>query len=252
MSFTVIIPARYASTRLPGKPLQLIAGRPMILHVWDRAMEAGAARVLVATDDARIENACRQAGAEVIMTSADHVSGTDRLNEAARLLGFSDDDIVVNVQGDEPLMPSENIRQVAELARRGGTDIATLHAPVTSLEEFLDPSVVKVVADDQGRALYFTRAPVPWPRDVEVDEHGRPVGFEGALRHLGIYAYRVGALRRFAGRSTAELESVEKLEQLRALVMGMTIRVQSAASLPPPGVDTPADLEAVRALMEAR
>ncbi|HLU61926.1 MAG TPA: 3-deoxy-manno-octulosonate cytidylyltransferase [Gammaproteobacteria bacterium] len=250
MTFTVVIPARYASTRLPGKPLAPIAGRPMILHVWDRAMAAGAARVLIATDDARIAAACREAGAEVAMTSAAHASGTDRINEAVSGLGLGPEEVVVNVQGDEPLMPAENIRQVAELAARPGTDMATLHVPITSLEEFLNPAVVKVVADDHDRALYFSRAPIPWPRDVDVDETGRPGAFDGALRHLGIYAYKVAALQRFAAHPAAPLENIERLEQLRALAIGMTIRVQAAASLPPPGVDTPADLEAVRALIE--
>lgn len=246
--FSVVIPARFASTRLPGKPLADIAGRPMIIHVWERAREAGASRVIIATDDMRIRDACRQHGADVFMTSTEHVSGTDRINEVVGELSAADGDVFVNVQGDEPLMPPENIRQVAELAMRPGTDIATLHVPITSRDEFLDPNVVKLVAGEDGRALYFSRAPIPWYRSSELDENRWPVAFAGALRHLGIYAYRAAALRRFSAAPPCALEDTEKLEQLRALWMGMTIRTALAARVPPRGVDTPEDLEAVRAL----
>ncbi|HEX7048247.1 MAG TPA: 3-deoxy-manno-octulosonate cytidylyltransferase [Gammaproteobacteria bacterium] len=246
--FTVVVPARFASTRLPGKPLLDIAGKPMIAHVWERAQEAGAGRVIVATDDERIRAACEQFGAEVFMTAKDHASGTDRINEVVAGLSANDDDVFVNVQGDEPLMPPENIRQVAELAALAGTDIATLHVPVTLREEFLDPNVVKLVADAEGRALYFSRAPIPWNRNGERDENGWPTAFEGAVRHLGIYAYRTNALRRFAAAPSCVLEDMESLEQLRALWMGMTIRTSIAARIPPRGVDTPEDLVALRGL----
>lgn len=245
MSFTVVIPARHASTRLPGKPLADIVGKPMVLHVWERAREAGASRVVIATDDERIRDVCSAQGAEVVMTSASHMSGTDRINEAISALALPDDGIVVNVQGDEPFMPPENIRQVAELVAMPGTDMATLHVPVESVGEFLDPNVVKLVSDQHGRAIYFSRAPIPWPRDSELEE-GRPVFFQGAVRHLGIYAYRVSALRRFSSAQPSALEDIEKLEQLRALWLGMTIRTQIAARTPPRGVDTEEDLEALR------
>lgn len=247
--FTVVIPARYASSRLPGKPLADIAGKPMIAHAWERARESGAARVIVATDDRRIRDACLKFGADVVMTAADHVSGTDRINEVVAGLAPGDDDVFVNVQGDEPLMPPENIRQVAELAALPGTDIATLHVPVMAREEFLDPNVVKLVADADGRALYFSRAPLPWNRNAELDERGWPVAFEGALRHLGIYAYRAASLRRYAAAPPCLLEDMEKLEQLRALWIGMTLRTATAARTPAHGVDTLEDLEAVRAVM---
>jgi 3-deoxy-manno-octulosonate cytidylyltransferase (CMP-KDO synthetase) len=246
--FTVVIPARFASTRLPGKPLADISGRPMIVHVWERAREAGASRVIIATDDMRIRDACSRYGADVFMTSTEHVSGTDRINEVVGELGAADDEVFVNVQGDEPLMPPENVRQVAELVMRRGTDIATLHVPVISRDEFLDPNVVKLVAGEDGRALYFSRAPIPWYRSSALDENRWPVSFAGALRHLGIYAYRAAALRRFSAEPPSALEDTEKLEQLRALWMGMTIRTALAARVPPRGVDTPEDLEAVRAL----
>ncbi|HEX7030530.1 MAG TPA: 3-deoxy-manno-octulosonate cytidylyltransferase [Gammaproteobacteria bacterium] len=247
--FTVVIPARFASTRLPGKPLADIAGKPMIAHVWERAREAGAARVIVATDDARVHAACERLGAEVFMTAADHASGTDRINEVVGALSASDNDIFVNVQGDEPFMPPENIRQAAELAALAGTDIATLHVPVLSREEFLDPNVVKLVADADGRALYFSRAPIPWNRNAGRDDNGWPAAFEGAVRHLGIYAYRAGALRRFAAAPSCVLEDMESLEQLRALWLGMTVRTAVAVRVPPHGVDTPEDLEAARDAM---
>lgn len=248
-SFSVIIPARYASTRLPGKPLADIAGRPMIQHVCERARASGAARVIVATDDARVEEACRRFGADVTMTSAEHVSGTDRINEVISGLRVDDNHVVVNVQGDEPLMPPENIRQVAELASLPKTDFATLHVPINTVEEFTDPNVVKLIADAEGRAISFSRAPIPWPRDAALDAHSRPASFSGAVRHLGIYAYRVNALRRFSSAPACELEEIEKLEQLRALWMGMTIRTAVAARVPARGVDTPEDLDIVRKLL---
>jgi len=245
-SFTVVIPARFASTRLPGKPLADIGGMPMIWHVWQRSLESGAARVVIATDSDEVRDTCEAFGADVRMTSATHESGTDRINEVAASLALNDSDIVVNVQGDEPLMPPENIRQVAELAAVAGTDIATLHVPVESLDAYLDPNVVKLVADERGRALYFSRAPVPWYRDAPSDSNRLPSMFSGASRHLGIYAYRVSALRKFAAAAPCGLELAEKLEQLRALWLGMTIRTAIAARIPSRGVDTAEDLETVR------
>jgi 3-deoxy-manno-octulosonate cytidylyltransferase (CMP-KDO synthetase) len=250
MTFRAVIPARYASTRLPGKPLADLGGRPMVQHVYERVAASGAAEVIVATDDERVARACEAFGARVQMTSPSHASGTDRLAEVAACRGWGAGDVVVNVQGDEPLLPSTLVRQVAALLNADpGADIATLGTPIRSLEEFLDPSVVKVVYRADGRALYFSRAPIPWHRD---DARGGPASqtsFAGAWRHLGLYAYRVGALQRLAAASPAATELAEKLEQLRALHLGMAIAVGEALEVPGPGVDTPADLERVRALL---
>ena len=251
--FRVVIPARYGSTRLPGKPLRLLAGRPMIEHVWRRAGECGAREVLVATDDERIVAACRAFGAEAVLTDPAHPSGTDRLAEVARVRGWADDEIVVNVQGDEPLLPPANVAQVAVLlAASPDCAIATLATPVRSLHEFLDPNAVKVAMGSDGRALYFSRAPIPWARD------GAPAGlasqsaYAHALRHLGLYAYRCGSLARLAAWPASPLEELEKLEQLRALERGLGIRVAVAVAVPGPGVDTEADLaEAERRLLGA-
>ena len=249
--FIVIIPARYASTRLPGKPLADIAGWPMIRHVHARASESGAARVIIATDDERIEAVCRDFGAEVVRTRADHVSGTDRLAEVAEREGIADDTVVVNLQGDEPLMPPAMIAQVAEaLARRPAAEIATLATPVGGREDVFDPNVVKVVRDRGGYALYFSRAPIPWHRDGFGREDA-PLAAE-YLRHLGIYAYRAAFLRAYPSLSEVELERVESLEQLRALFHGHRIYVDIAAQAPAPGVDTPADLEKVAAILRAK
>ena len=250
--FRVVIPARHASTRLPGKPLLLLAGEPMILHVHRIASRSGAAEVIVATDDERIRSACSAAGAAVEMTAGGHASGTDRIAEVALRRGWAQDDIVVNVQGDEPLLPAALIRQAAALlAASPAASIATLATPIASEAEYLDPNVVKVVARDDGIALYFSRAPVPWDRDGFAS---RPPGagrHHGARRHLGIYAYRVAALRRLAGAPPAALEQRERLEQLRALAMGLSIAVADADEAPGPGVDTPEDLARVEALLRA-
>ena len=250
MSFAVVIPARYASSRLPGKPLLDIAGKPMLQRVWERAMQAGAAQVIVATDDARIESACRQFGAEVVMTSADHPSGTDRLQEVAQQRAWEQQQIVVNVQGDEPLIPPALIRQVAEnLARYQEASIATLCVPVTEREELVNPNAVKVVADHTGLALYFSRATIPWPRDAfAAGDAAMPDG--AWFRHIGIYAYRAGFLHRYVNWPPAPPEQLERLEQLRALYNGERIHVAAASEPVPPGVDTQADLDAVRALLE--
>jgi len=248
MSFAVVIPARYASSRLPGKPLLEIAGKPMVQRVWERAMQAGAEEVVIATDDARIESAARGFGAEVAMTSAGHPSGTDRLQEVAARRGWDAGRIVVNVQGDEPLIPPALIRQVADnLAAQQDASIATLCVAIDSLEELTNPNAVKVVADVNGLALYFSRATIPWPRDAFAsDRESMPGG--AWFRHIGIYAYRASFLHRYVQWSPAPLEHLEQLEQLRALYHGERIHVAEACEAIPPGVDTPADLEALRAL----
>jgi 3-deoxy-manno-octulosonate cytidylyltransferase (CMP-KDO synthetase) len=241
--FHVIIPARYAASRLPGKPLLRIAEKPLLQWVWECARASGAASVLVATDDERIRDAVVRFGAECLMTSAQHASGTDRIAEVVRLRGFGPDEVIVNLQGDEPLMPPSVIAQVAA-AVRPGLDMATAVAPVTTLAEFLDANCVKALRARDGRALYFSRAPVPWPRDQVADD--RPTVFAGAWRHIGIYAYRVASLLEFAAWSPTWLEATEKLEQLRALEHGMRIQLVALAEAPPAGVDTPDDLARVR------
>jgi 3-deoxy-manno-octulosonate cytidylyltransferase (CMP-KDO synthetase) len=249
-SFHVAIPARHGSTRLPGKVLVPIQGKPMLQWVYERALASGAHDVLIATDDPAIAAAATGFGAVARMTSAAHASGTDRLAELAAIEGWPEADIVVNVQGDEPLIPPALIRQVANLLDSDAdAAIATLATPVESLAEFLDPNAVKVVADEKGRALYFSRAPIPWNRD------GAPAGlasqrvFVGARRHIGIYAYRVGALRRVASLAATPLEKTEKLEQLRALENGLVIRVAEALQRPGPDVNTAEDLERVAELI---
>ena len=239
--FVVAIPARYAASRLPGKPLRLIGGDPMVLHVARRALAAGAREVWVATDDARIAEALNGSGVQVAMTSADHQSGTDRLAECARIAGWADDTIVVNLQGDEPFAPADGIACVARTVADSGAGIATLAAPIDDIEILLDPNAVKVVLAANGDALYFSRAPVPWPRDAFAKS--RDAMPEGRwLRHIGIYGYRVSALRAFAALSPGTLERTESLEQLRALEAGWRIAVALAPSPFPPGVDTPEDL----------
>ncbi len=245
-AFHVIIPARHASTRLPGKPLLDIAGRPMIVHVLGAATASGAESVTVATDDDRIADVVREAGGTAVLTAPDHQSGSDRIAEACHILGLADDALVVNVQGDEPEMPPGLIRQVAELlAASESAVMATLCTPATGAEEFADPSAVKVVVDHAGRALYFSRAPVPWTRadrGAELDAEA----WQGAHRHLGIYAYRSGYIREFSARGPCELESRERLEQLRALWHGEVIVCAVSREPPPTGVDTVEDLERIR------
>lgn len=250
MSFTVVIPARFASTRLPGKPLLDIVGRPMLRHVWERACRSGARRVVVATEDVRIRDAALAFGADVCMTSATHPSGTDRLQEAVSVLGLGADEIVVNVQGDEPLIPPEVIDQVAfNLEAHPQCAIATLCEPLVDAAQFLDPNVVKVVCASDERALYFSRAPIPWPRDAFARSRAElPAGLP-ARRHIGIYAYRAAFLHRFVGWRTGSLEAFESLEQLRALEHGEAIHVAYARVAVPGGVDTPADLQRIERLL---
>jgi len=250
--FTAIIPARYASTRLPGKPLADIGGKPMVVRVAERAIAAGADRVVVATDDVRIKAAVEAHGIAACLTVADHATGTDRLAEAAQQLGLSDDAIVVNVQGDEPLLSSALIRAVAELlAAHPDAAIATACHPITDPAEAFNPNVVKVVLDAKGHALYFSRATIPWARDAFAGSRGDlPQGLP-LYRHYGLYAYRVRFLRAFPALAPAPIERFEALEQLRALWHGFRIVVEITTGTPAPGVDTPEDLDRVRALFAA-
>ncbi len=250
--FTVLIPARLASTRLPDKPLADIAGLPMVVRVARRAAMSRAQRVVVAADDARIQDACRAHGVEALLTRADHPSGSDRLAEACEQLGLEGDDIVVNVQGDEPLIDPALIDAVAALLpAREEASMGTAAHPIDSVEDFANPNVVKVVLDAQGLAHYFSRAPIPHARDHAQGSawwRDAPVGL-APLRHIGLYSYRAGFLRQFPRLPPAPTETLEALEQLRALWHGHRIAVHVTASAPGPGVDTPADLERVRALL---
>ena len=246
MSFKVVIPARYASTRLPGKPLRLLDGRPMLQHVHERALQSGAQTVIIATDDPRIEQAAGKFSASVCMTSPEHTSGTERLGEVVERMQWSDDEIVVNVQGDEPLIPPALIQQVADgLAGHADATLATLAHALATATEAQDPNVVKVVTDRSGYALYFSRAAIPYCRDRKDAEA------VGLLRHVGLYAYRAGFLRHYRNLEPAPIEQAEKLEQLRVLWHGMKIHVGMAVQMPGPGVDTEADLLAVEKLIES-
>ncbi|GKW22812.1 3-deoxy-manno-octulosonate cytidylyltransferase [Pectobacterium carotovorum subsp. carotovorum] len=247
MTFTVIIPARFASSRLPGKPLADINGKPMVVHVMERALESGAQRVIVATDHPDVEAAVRQAGGEVCLTRADHNSGTERLAEVIEQYGFTDEDIIVNVQGDEPLIPSVIIRQVAENLAASKAGMATLAVPIETSEEAFNPNAVKVVTDAEGYALYFSRATIPWDRE-RFAQSKEAIG-DHFLRHIGIYAYRAGFVRRYVTWAPSQLEQIELLEQLRVLWYGEKIHVAVAKAVPSVGVDTPEDLARVRQIM---
>ncbi len=251
MHFRVVIPARYASSRLPGKPLADIGGRPMVLRVLERALLAGAESVVVATDDVRVQQAVEAAGHQALMTSPDHQSGTERLVEVAETLGWPDDTLVVNVQGDEPLIDPALIREAArQLVLHDDAVMATLAHPIHDHADFINPNVVKVVTDEAGYALYFSRAPIPWPRDAFAAQQAMPHEL-GALRHIGLYAYRAGFLRTYASLASSPLERHEMLEQLRVLWHGHRISIGITPTAPAPGVDTPEDLERVRALFTA-
>ena len=245
-----MIPARLASSRLPGKVLADLGGRPVLEHVYHRALESGADSVVVATDTDEVADVARRFGARVVMTSSTHESGTDRIAEAATRLDLAPETIVVNLQGDEPQMPPAAIAAVAEALAAAPPAIATLALPIRTIAEFIDPNVVKVVTDTGGRALYFSRAPVPWPRDLVQDATSGSVASlpePAPRRHVGLYGYRVAALTTFAALPVHPLERSERLEQLRALAHGMAIHVVEAPAPIPPGIDTPRDLEAARA-----
>lgn len=247
MSFVVIIPARFASSRLPGKPLKDIHGKPMIVHVLNQAKAAGAERVIVATDNDDVARAVEAAGGEVCMTSPNHQSGTERLAEVVQKCQFADDTIIVNVQGDEPLIPPAIISQVADNLAASRAGMATLAVPITDAHEAFNPNAVKVVRDANGYALYFSRATIPWDRDrfaTAQEDAG-----DALLRHIGIYGYRAGFIRRYVSWTPSPLENIEKLEQLRVLWYGEKIHVDVAQQLPGIGVDTPEDLERVRQAM---
>lgn len=249
--YKLVIPARYASSRLPGKPLLPLAGKPMIQHVYERALHSAAEEIIIATDDERIRDVAEGFGARVCMTSSEHPSGTDRLAEVAQQMGWDDAVRVVNLQGDEPLTPAALLDQVARnLADHPDAGMATLCTPIHHAGEYRDPHVVKVVMDQQGYALYFSRAPIPWERDplhLEEETGGAPECF----RHLGIYAYRVGFLRRYQAMPPCALERIEALEQLRALFNGVRIHVAEVLEAPGHGVDTRDDLQRVEALLQA-
>lgn len=247
MSFVVVIPARYASTRLPGKPLADIHGKPMVQHVVEKALQSGADRVIVATDDELVQQALQSTGVEVCMTSPDHQSGTERLAEVCRHYGFAADTIIVNVQGDEPLIPPAIIRQVADNLAAATAPMATLSVPIKDAEEAFNPNAVKMVTDKDGYALYFSRASIPWDRDRFAKSYEQ-IG-DHYQRHIGIYAYRAGFIQRYVDWAPSVLEQVEALEQLRVLWYGEKIHVAQALEAPPVGVDTQADLEKVRAFL---
>lgn len=249
--FRVVIPARYGSSRLPGKPLAVLHGKPVLQWVYEIAITSGASSVVVATDDERVLEAAKLFGADARMTSVTHVSGTDRIAEIALDSGWDDDCVVVNLQGDEPMMPPELVQQVATLLNaHPEAAIATLATRVGSVQTLLDPNAVKVVTDRTGRALYFSRAPIPWGRDTAPAGIVSQRGYHGARRHLGLYAYRVSALRRLSMLQPTPLEQLEKLEQLRALEHGLEIRVADAVAQPGPDVNTPEDLARVALLMK--
>lgn len=242
--FTVIIPARYASTRLPGKPLADIHGKPMVIRVMEQAIKSGASRVIVATDHPDVANAVIEAGGEACMTNPNHQSGTERLAEVIDTYGFADDEIIVNVQGDEPLIPPEIISQVAHNLQGSKAQMGTLAVPIHDAYEAFNPNAVKVVTDHEGYALYFSRATIPWDRDRFATTQNT-IG-DHFLRHIGIYAYRAGFIRRYITWQASPLEKIEMLEQLRVLWYGEKIHVAVAEKAPGAGVDTPEDLEVVR------
>ncbi|HDR1173770.1 3-deoxy-manno-octulosonate cytidylyltransferase [Pasteurella multocida subsp. multocida] len=255
-NFTVIIPARYASTRLPGKPLAEIVGKPMIAHVFEKAMQSGAKRVIVATDHEQVAAVARGFGAEVCMTSETHQSGTERLAEVVEKLGIAEDEIIVNIQGDEPLIPPAIVRQVAENLAKYQVKMASLAVNITDPEELFNPNAVKVLTDHAGYVLYFSRAPIPWHRDQfaslqkEKSTREQLVLSDHYLRHIGIYAYRAGFIKQYIQWQPSALEQIESLEQLRVLWYGEKIHVELAREVPPVGVDTAEDLEKVRSILE--
>lgn len=251
MSLRIAIPARFASTRLPGKPLRLIAGKPLIVHSAERALACGADEVIVATDHDGIAEAVARLPVRVCMTPSDLATGSDRLAWCARTLAWADDDLVVNLQGDEPLVPVMAVRHVVDTLRDGDAPVATLATPIRDAAEAFDPNVVKLVRDNGGHALYFSRAPIPWQRDAFARDRERLPADAGFLRHLGLYGYRAGFLRRFPSLPASPLEAAESLEQLRILAAGHRIAVAVIAERLPPGVDSEADIAAVEAVLVA-
>jgi 3-deoxy-manno-octulosonate cytidylyltransferase (CMP-KDO synthetase) len=250
LRFKVVIPARYASTRLPGKPLLDIAGKPMIAHVCEKAQLAGAEEVVVATDDERIMKTVTDLGIRAIMTRPEHKSGTERIAEVAEICAWADDEIIVNLQGDEPLIPPEIIQQLAAvLAEQQHAGIATLAAKIVDIEEIFNPNAVKVVLNRDGYALYFSRAPIPWDRDGFAGQNKHVSEKMSYYRHIGMYAYTVAFLKRYCQWESSVLETVESLEQLRILWHGEAIRVKVVDKTPAAGVDTAEDLARVEALM---
>ena len=250
--FVVAIPARFAATRLPGKPLRLLGGEPLVLHVARRALVAGAREVWVAADDARIADALAGCGVRIAMTSAQHASGSDRLAECARIAGWSDETIVVNLQGDEPFAPAEGIRTAARALDESGAGMSTLATPLVEAAQLFDPNTVKVVRAENGDALYFSRAPIPWHRDAFAHDRTQLATPSPWLRHIGLYAYRAGFLKRFAAMPPGRLAQVESLEQLRVLEAGHRIRVELTPAEFPPGVDTEEDLAVAERRLRAR
>ena len=251
MNFSVVIPARYSSTRLPGKPLIDVAGKPMVQRVYEQAKQSSASSVVVATDDYRIQSVVEAFGGVSCMTSPTHPSGTDRLQEVAKLLEYEDDQVVVNVQGDEPLMPPDAIDQVAAILEDPDIQIATLGEPIIDVEDFQDQNVVKVVIDGNGCALYFSRAPVPWAREESSGIDAKLPRQIHAIKHLGIYSYRVSMLNAYVNWPQTDLEQVEKLEQLRVLWYGVKIHTAISRVPIPPGIDTEKDLQRVIQLIES-
>ncbi|MGV6989430.1 3-deoxy-manno-octulosonate cytidylyltransferase [Testudinibacter sp. P80/BLE/0925] len=254
--FSVIIPARYASSRLPGKPLADIAGKPMIRHVWQQAQKSGAERIIIATDHAEVAAVARSFGAEVCMTSEKHNSGTERLAEVVAKCGLAADEIIVNVQGDEPLIPPAIIRQVAENLADNPVKMATLAVKIDDAEELFNPNVVKVLTDQNGFVLYFSRAVIPWDRDQfaalnkgEISKAELNLAKSSYLRHIGLYAYRAGFIRQYIEWQPTALEQIESLEQLRVLWYGEKIHLALANEVPAVGVDTFEDLEKVRQIL---
>ncbi|THA00798.1 3-deoxy-manno-octulosonate cytidylyltransferase [Rodentibacter pneumotropicus] len=253
MSFTVIIPARFASSRLPGKPLAEIAGKPMIQHVFEKAKQSGANRVIVATDNEKVAAVAQGFGAEVCMTSEQHNSGTERLAEVVAKLAMPDDEIIVNIQGDEPLIPPVIVRQVAENLAKFNVNMATLAVKIHEAKELFNPNVVKVLTDKDGYVLYFSRSVIPYDRDqfMGLQDMAKATLAEVYLRHIGIYAYRAGFIKKYVQWTPTQLENLEKLEQLRVLWNGERIHVELAKEVPAVGVDTVEDLEKVRSILAA-
>lgn len=250
MQFVVIIPARYASSRLPGKPLIQLAGKSMIQHVYQNAIRSGAKSVYIATDDTRIQSHAAEFTDHVIMTRTDHQCGTDRLAEAAELIGLDDDTIIVNLQGDEPLMPAENIQQVADLlSNHDSANMATLCTRILEVDDIHNPNIVKTLFDKNGYAIYFSRAPIPYDRDSFMKGSRDPAAGHEYYRHLGIYAYRCKFLKTYVQWPSCNIETRESLEQLRVLWHGEKIALSESISIPGPGIDTPQDAETVSKLL---